>query len=747
MVRSRIEVQNGNDELTFDSGMVTIGGRTGVNVLLRDVMVADRHCVITYEDGFVIRDTGSVTGTWVNGERAAPTAQLTDGATIIIGTTKLACSVSDDDGASVLQIKTEPQSFWWKKPSKGTFDNDPDQLAYSETKFGRFPALRLSNRIALIAGGVTLLAATFLSSVMEPLADPGPLTPPHALVTTVAIDDPAVHAGIRQCVELSGQQGCNVCHTAGSGAPESKCVQCHGLPGEMAAQGSFRHPYHNDGKVGMVPGAMDSEQFCVLCHTEHRGNEVTENGEPAAMKAIAKDLLGNCAACHDDGSGKFNREQLIASAPLALPPPQQLSFDTYRFPHDTHIAKQIECIVCHRIDDAVLSDRQRGVPDDPRRQDFSTVRYAVCASCHIKDAQPINMTVAEQQKWRAQEFQANVVWHGTEDNGSHCLQCHASAEREGTTVFGPEMKTVQRGEFSTELYQQERARYAVTARSHAEQFATHANGQACTQCHLDGKVAAAPQRQTERVFWHALHVNNGSLAPNSAADQAKISTNTEAGCVSCHNDLGGAEAKQLVPSSAGTYHWPDTSAGQAACAECHNENQQALRLVAAVASSSAKNRAVTDFPHNVHVASSSFGTSGTLQQGCFACHDFSAASADAPFSQVPTTKAGAADCSSCHSGHDNIAGGDCQKCHPLQNGLSNSFLQHAKVATPPAPTREWPAPNGFSHLSTGHKDEGCATCHNATGIAKAATLADVRVPDERAAVCRDCHLQKQFHWR
>ena len=88
MPLSKIEVQNGNDELRFDGGMVTIGGRNGVDVVLRDAMVADRHCVITYEDGFVLRDTGSVTGTWVDGQRAAPTANLVDGATIVIGTTR-----------------------------------------------------------------------------------------------------------------------------------------------------------------------------------------------------------------------------------------------------------------------------------------------------------------------------------------------------------------------------------------------------------------------------------------------------------------------------------------------------------------------------------------------------------------------------------------------------------------------------------------------------------------------------------
>ena len=157
MPLSKIEVQNGNDELRFDGGMVTIGGRNGVDVVLRDAMVADRHCVITYEDGFVLRDTGSVTGTWVDGQRAAPTANLVDGATIVIGTTKLAVAVTTDDGTPTLQLTSEPQSFWWKKASKGAFDNDPDQLVYSETRFGRFPILKLSNRIAMIAGAVVLL--------------------------------------------------------------------------------------------------------------------------------------------------------------------------------------------------------------------------------------------------------------------------------------------------------------------------------------------------------------------------------------------------------------------------------------------------------------------------------------------------------------------------------------------------------------------------------------------------------------
>jgi hypothetical protein len=241
-------------------------------------------------------------------------------------------------------------------------------------------------------------------------------------------------------------------------------------------------------------------------------------------------------------------------------------------------------------------------------------------------------------------------------------------------VFGPEMKTVERGEFSAQQYQQERARYLTQSRSHQEQFDAHANGQACTQCHLEGKVTSATAQKSARTFWHALHVTPGSLAAADAPGRTD--------CVSCHNDLTGDDANKLTPASAGAYHWPDTSSAQAACSECHKEGQTGLTLVAANTEAPASARPVADFPHNRHLNSDSYGKSGTLQQGCFACHYFSEAPADAPFSQVPRTKEGAANCADCHGGHDNIAGGDCQKCHPKLAGKSNSFLRQAKITSP-----------------------------------------------------------------
>lgn len=725
----RIEVQNGNDELSFDNGMVTIGGRTGVDVVLRDVMVADRHCVITYEDGFVLRDTGSVTGTWVDGNRAKPAATLEDGGSIVIGTTRISVAVEDDDGAAVLKLQTDPQSFWWKRPGKGAFDNDPDQLALSEARFGRFPALHLGNRLAMIVGIVLLLGATFVTSVMEPLADPGPLLPSHALVTSASLDDPAIHAGLKKCVELSGEQGCNVCHTTGSGAPERKCAQCHGLEGEMANEGSWRHPYHNDGTVA-------DQQFCVLCHTDHNGT--------ADRKPISDQLVGDCAACHSDDP---NFQQKVDKARIVLPPQQPLAFEDFRFPHDAHLAQEIACDVCHRIDETVQANFDKGLPDDPARHDYADVAYKVCASCHVQDAPAVHMTAAQQIDWRkkAEKAQWTVAWHGTDDSGRNCLACHSQTQRGGVDVIGPAMKTVARGDYTAELYRKERALYTNPTRSHEEQFAAHAADKACTECHLDGQVKTAmPEARPARPFWHGLHLAAGSLAPGAAAGQ--VSTDSTAGCISCHGDLGRDGADHLTPFDREPYHWPDSSEAQASCKECHREGDALLPLRAVTPKPTVSTVQRPDFPHDVHVMSAAFGKDGTLAKGCFACHEFSDADGDTPFTQVPRTLAGAMDCTSCHQGHADIGGGDCQQCHPKIEGAGNSFLWQAKVAEPKS-ERPWPALNGFRHLSVGHKDEDCSACHGSSGLENADTLGKVRVPDESAKLCRDCHLQKQFHWR
>ena len=733
----RIEVQNGNDELSFESRDVTIGGRLGVDVVLRDVMVADRHCVIGYEDGFVLRDTGSVTGTWVDGQRAAPAATLQDGGEVVIGTTRVTVSIDDDDGAPVLKLEAAAQSFWWKRPGKGAFDNDADRLALSEARFGRFGALKFSNRLATIAGAAVLIGATFVTSVMEPLADPGPLMPPHALVTTAALDAPDIEGAFQeQCVALAQAQGCNVCHTTGAGAPEQKCAQCHGLEGEMGHQDSWRHPYLRDGLV-------QDQQHCVLCHTDHNGG--------TDRKPASDLMVGKCESCHDESRGA-----LLETVPVPTLQQPLTAFQDLDFSHEQHVGEQIDCGVCHQIDPEVQERFQQGLPLANSRHDYAEVSYKVCASCHVDGAEPVNMTGDEQADWRAraEDQQWTVAWHGTDDGGGKCLQCHTQQRRRDADVIGPEMKTTPRGTWTDEQYRAERAMYVNQTRSHAAQFEQHAKGKKCTECHLDGSVETAAQdERPPRPFWHGLHMARGALAPVNAAEQVKWSADAEQGCVSCHGDLAGTAEltpfRAAVPAS--SYHWPQGEQAQAACKECHNEGEgQGARLLALLAvppaSTAASQEDRFQFPHDVHLGSAAYGKDGSLEAGCFACHEFSEPGADGGFTQVPRTFDDAKDCSKCHGNeHRNIGGGDCQECHPRLEGRSNSFLWQAKVDAPVS-ERPWPTANDFEHLSPGHKDERCDACHQA-GVNGATTLGQLRVPDESAGLCRDCHIQKQYHWR
>lgn len=750
MGTARLVVDLDGNERTFDVGPVIIGGRPGCDIVVRDPMIADRHCAFVHEDGFRVRDLGSASGTWVDGKPALPSAPVADGAVIVIGTTRIEATVEKDEtGASTLRLSVSPQSFHWKRPGKNVFDNDPDAMVRREVAFGAFPSLRVGNRLAAVAGAVLLLAGIFVTSAVETLADPGPLLPTHAFVAATARgaagDAAAVpaHAAFARCVELASQQGCDVCHTTGQGTPEQKCLQCHG---DLAAEGSWRHPYHNDGKLGPVPGIDAGANFCVECHRDHQGDDW--------LKPRSAKLVGDCAACHHDGNGAFDRDALLARAPVVVAAEQQRPYSTYRFPHDAHVQKEIDCRICHRVDQEVESARRRGAPDDQGRADFAAVPYEVCASCHLPGAAAVQMTADEQTRFSAKDHQWTVRWHGTDEGGKHCRACHQQGERDGAVVFGPELRTTERFAFTPDQHRAERARYDSGARRHEEQFAAHAGDRACSSCHLDGKVKDDGVRPA-RPFWHALHVAEGALTP-AAGKAGAVSIDAAAGCVSCHRDLAGNQA--LQPASAGPYHWPETAEARAACSECHREQKGqplALRAVTGKVADD-RRRTVADFPHDVHVGSAAFGTSGVLADGCFACHDF-AGGGDA-LALVPTTKPGAADCTSCHRGHDHIGGGDCQQCHPNEVGRSNSFLVAAKApvgstsfgrAVPAPPTRAWPGRNGFSHLSRGHvgPDLTCATCHGDSGLDRAKTLADVRVPDERASVCRDCHLQQQFHWR
>ncbi len=742
MAAPRILVEDATGELVNSEGPVTFGTRTGNNIVLKDPIAAARHCEFSHDGTFRVRDLGSVTGTWLDGAPVRGTVDVRDGSQVVFGASRVLAKIEDREGTSVLVLQLQRNGFWWTKAGKKVFDNDPDALVRSEVAFGQFPMLRFGNRLAMLVAAVLLVGGTFLASIIEPLADAGPLVPSHALITgSTPID--ATHAALSKCRALADAQGCNVCHTTGAGTPDTKCLQCHT---DFIAENASRHPYVGDGKLGQLTGMVVDQSFCVLCHRDHEGSDW--------LKPISDTLVGQCESCHGAGQQRQDLERRVPPVP---PPTRDRSFTSIRFPHDVHVQKQIDCVICHVGDATVKANKEKGFPDDPAQQDFAEAPYETCKSCHVAGAAASGMTAAQQELWRAKDSQWNVAWHGTEDGGSNCLKCHAQGQRSEQVVFGPEMRTVVRPNLTPAQHAAERARYTTTSRSHREQFEKHADGKECVTCHVSGSIATA--EPAPRTFWHALHVTEGALAP-AAGKGGEISTNLTEGCWSCHQDMRAAQS--LTDASKAAYHWPTTEEAQAKCKDCHLEGNRALPLVASSTTIGSDRRFApgvrADFPHDVHVRSGSFGKTGTLAEGCFACHGFERPPGSSEFQFMPTTRPEAADCTQCHNGHANIGGGDCEVCHPLDRTTTNSFLVAAGVPTgtvlrgqptPAAAARAWPGLNGFSHLSRGHvgPDITCATCHDAKLLGAAKSVASVPVPDDATPACRECHLKKQFHWR
>src|SRR4030095_12331960 len=164
----------------------------------------------------------------------------------------------------------------------------------------------------------------------------------------------------------------------------------------------------------------------------------------------------------------------------------------------------------------------------------------------------------------------------------------------------------------------------------------------------------------------------------------------------------------------------------------------------------------SDFPHALHLE---FREGGALAKGCLSCHELSVPPGAPAYAALVITKPEARDCSGCHKGHAHVGGGDCAKCHPMEEPPRKKVHVYLDPVSPRAdrelPARDWPARNTFSHFSEGHVGASCDACHTLGGgdprkdLKLATDLAGVPVPDEADPVCRECHLAKRqrYHWR
>ena len=480
-------------------------------------------------------------------------------------------------------------------------------------------------------------------------------------------------------------------------AQASGCATCHDTlnrtPVDRCAQCHAdlmegQHPFRR--KAGGDPGASTRgffEHDCLLCHVDHRG-AVTENG---SFIPTGEQTPETCATCHR-GTLPAPTRALAAVAPSRN---FAVAYDT--FPHDTHLAPGVElsCTECHALPESPAPAMPVAGRDFRADEDFAPVPYETCMRCHETDS----ADGADAREWSPE-------WHGTDDEGN-CLQCHQ-------TLYDPAIKQIQTSPTAM-------LGFRVKRRDHHAEFALDVKfgGSACIDCHRDGAPLLANAEVTAK-FRHGVHM--ATLAPGD-----------DSACVDCHVEV--QEGRELAAGlSAGHY---DGARGN--CAECHDSGTPVVDPTG-LAAPVARN----DFPHGLHLRSSD----ETLQDGCFACHGFSEPS-DQVFAAVPTTLAGAKDCTLCHVrsepapavAHARVQNGSCLFCHEAGDPVySDQPL-----------LRPWPELNLFDHFSRGHLrptvDGDCGACHDGTDTAS--MVQDVPIPDEGQENCRACHVQEKarFHWR
>jgi hypothetical protein len=86
----------------LDADTTTVGRHPEADIFLDDVTVSRRHSDFLRDGtGFVVKDLGSLNGTYLNGERITDTARLSDGSEVQVGKFRLTFYASRVDLAHV----------------------------------------------------------------------------------------------------------------------------------------------------------------------------------------------------------------------------------------------------------------------------------------------------------------------------------------------------------------------------------------------------------------------------------------------------------------------------------------------------------------------------------------------------------------------------------------------------------------------------------------------------------------------
>jgi len=267
----------------------------------------------------------------------------------------------------------------------------------------RFSIAALGLIIALLAAFTHLskdneiFAETFRIGAL----DAGPLT--------------ADHAG------FTGSQGCATCHANHNANPvkwltaaftghdmTGECVQCH----------TFGGPAQTPHNAVFAPDKKVKKTKCVMCHTEHRG-------EDADISGLRDE---QCASCHEKSFQTFDKGHPKFSK--AFPHFRRTSV---RFDHASHLGKHFvdkriadkapaSCVSCHKANLAERTVAPLGFDE-------------ACADCHADQIPKRNLVVL-----RLPEFDESTL--DKEAVAEVCGPPGEEAEEEYESVSGDEMSAI-----------------------------------------------------------------------------------------------------------------------------------------------------------------------------------------------------------------------------------------------------------------------------------------------------------------
>jgi predicted CXXCH cytochrome family protein len=335
--------------------VLRIGRGTSAELRSENPAVAFDHAVIERtEHGYVITDSGSITGTYVNG-KPVETKRLDQGDLIEIGDLQITVQAANPSAPLFLRIASIDARIRGLQA-----EEDPDREAPVERggvlrakRFDFAGSYRLHrpffSKLTVIA--VLLLAAVVVIGEVTQVEQqkafmPGGVSSAHSLAK-----DAAGNAIAERCA---------ACHSPWNGVSNARCAECHGEATHVAN--------------------VAERRVCEDCHHEHRG-----------VIRLAEIPDTNCVRCHENLEAHMkvrNTDAVKGYGHITSFGGEHPDFtwpsdtNTLRFNHKLHLrasgvqngsgAREVlECKRCHE-----LKEWRRGF--EPRAISFGTD----CQSCH-----------------------------------------------------------------------------------------------------------------------------------------------------------------------------------------------------------------------------------------------------------------------------------------------------------------------------------------------------------------------------